>query len=120
MQRRVSTPDGVAYLQSNHPEFGPALKSYPNRVREVASKLSPLQTKGLFAKVAYATDCINIAGLCDSDKRNWYPADLADVVRSASKLGYTPDEMRTIIENADWAQGCPVCLTSEKQMRRSQ
>ena len=32
---------------------------------------------------------LNIAGLCDPAKRNWYPADAADTIRDAPKLGVT-------------------------------
>ena len=33
----------------------------------------------------------NIAGLCDPQKRNWYPVDLEDTIRGAGKLGLTPE-----------------------------
>jgi FADH2 O2-dependent halogenase len=108
MQRRLGDrKHPAAYLQSNHPDFGPAMRSFSDRIREAASTLSPLQMRGLEAKIAMATDCINVAGLCDASKRNWYGVDLNDVVVNAPKLGFTPDEMRTIIDTADWAKGCP-------------
>src|SRR5262249_47739503 len=36
--------------------------------------------------VADILEPINIAGLCDRSKKNWYPVDLADVVNGAPKL----------------------------------
>ncbi|HVZ22981.1 MAG TPA: tryptophan 7-halogenase [Vicinamibacterales bacterium] len=41
--------------------------------------------------VACATERLNVAGLCDPSKRNWYGVDLDDVVRGAGKLGVSAD-----------------------------
>jgi len=105
MQRRVA-PTSVAYLQSNHPTFGPAMAKYAALVRQGAASMSTADIDKLAQDIASATDVINVAGLCDPSKRNWYDADLEDVVKSASKLGFTPDEMQAIIQSADWAKGC--------------
>jgi FADH2 O2-dependent halogenase len=45
-------------------------------------------------RIANATESFNIAGLCDPARRNWYPVDLEDTIRSAAKLGLTPQEVR--------------------------
>ena len=39
------------------------------------------------AAVARSVEPLNIAGLCDPGKRNWYPVDVRDIVRGAGKLG---------------------------------
>ena len=39
------------------------------------------------ADVARAIEPINVAGLCDAQKQNWYGADLRDAVAGAHKLG---------------------------------
>jgi FADH2 O2-dependent halogenase len=44
------------------------------------------------AEVAAAIEPLNIAGLCDPEKRNWYPVDLQDTVRGAAKLGVTREQ----------------------------
>jgi FADH2 O2-dependent halogenase len=44
------------------------------------------------AEVARAIEPMNIAGLCDPAKGNWYPVDLRDTVRGAAKLGVTPEQ----------------------------
>jgi FADH2 O2-dependent halogenase len=49
------------------------------------------------ARIAKASDRLNIAGLCDAAKRNWYPVDLEDTARSASKLGLTSDRVREAV-----------------------
>ena len=45
-------------------------------------------------EVAAAIECLNVAGLCDPAKRNWYGVDPEDVVRGAAKLGLTPEGVR--------------------------
>jgi hypothetical protein len=40
--------------------------------------------------VRRAVDAVNIAGLCDAEKRNWYGADTADAIAGAPKLGVAP------------------------------
>lgn len=47
--------------------------------------------------VAAAVADLNIAGLCDASKRNWYAADLADTMRAAPLLGATPDAVRSCL-----------------------
>jgi FADH2 O2-dependent halogenase len=59
----------------------------------------------LFAsQVKQKIDCLNISGLCDKRKRNWYDVDLDDVIASADKLETTSDQMRRFLLTANWAQ----------------
>lgn len=56
--------------------------------------------------VACATERLNIAGLCDATKRNWYGVDLDDVVRGADKLGVSGDEVtRFVAETTERIHG---------------
>lgn len=55
------------------------------------------------ARVKAGVEPLNIAGLCDAGKRNWYGVDLNDVVIGAEKLGKSPAEMRAILRDAKWA-----------------
>src|SRR5262245_4373806 len=60
---------------------------------------------GLFAaQMKQKIDCLNVAGLCDQRKRNWYDVDLDDVIARAEKLEITSEEMRRFLLNASWAQ----------------
>ncbi|MBK9314477.1 MAG: tryptophan 7-halogenase [Acidobacteria bacterium] len=56
------------------------------------------------AQVKDVIEPLNIAGLCDPGKRNWYGVDLNDVIAGAEKLGKTSTEMITILQNAVWAK----------------
>jgi len=48
-------------------------------------------------RVATAVERINIAGLCDPSKRNWYDVDLEDPITGAAKLDTTPDAVRAML-----------------------
>ena len=45
----------------------------------------------------------NIAGLCDRRKDNWYGVDLEDTIRSAAKLGLTPEQVRSLLAASTWS-----------------
>ena len=44
-------------------------------------------------EIAEAIESINIAGLCDLGKRNWYGVDVADMMRGSVKLGVTAEDV---------------------------
>ena len=81
MARRVAPERAAAgFLRVADPAFGSALRS-----------LSPAcGVDGLGARVRDAVDAVNIAGLCDGRKRNWYGVEAEDAVAGAHKLGVTP------------------------------
>ena len=86
MSRRlnVHSPD-ARFLASDRTAFADAL-----------IRLSPQRRghDGRFeSDVTAAIEPINIAGLSDSGKRNWYPVDLQDTVRGAAKLGVTAERI---------------------------
>ena len=48
---------------------------------------------------------MNVAGLCDASKRNWYGVNLQDVIDSSSLFEIDCTELSEIIKKAPWAQG---------------
>lgn len=56
------------------------------------------------ARIATDIEHKNVAGLADTAKKNWYGVDLGDVVRGAEKLGFTPEQMKQILDKAAWAR----------------
>ena len=48
--------------------------------------------------VAAAIDGLNIAGLCDPSRRNWYPVETQDAVRGAGKLGVSPRTVQDCLD----------------------
>jgi FADH2 O2-dependent halogenase len=97
MERRLA-PDRVSlgFLRAADVRFASALQ-----------RLSPAvhtPDDDLLARVADASDAVNIGGLCDSAKRNWYPIDPEDTIRAARKLGLTPDHVRDVLTQLLGAQ----------------
>jgi FADH2 O2-dependent halogenase len=62
-------------------------------------RLSPASGRyaDLPERVASTVAHVNVAGLCDPAKRNWYGVDFDDTVRSAGKLGATEEEVRAML-----------------------
>jgi hypothetical protein len=56
---------------------------------------------------------LNVAGLCNENKRNWYGIDLADLIEGAAKLEMTDLEVRAIVRNAMWAQAAVSAFDAE-------
>ncbi len=104
MARRLGRPHlSGGFLAATHPQFGPQLRRAAHWARELAA--CPGADTAAFEKfVSEAISCLNVAGLCDARKQNWYGVDLSDVVDGAGKLGLTPNEMSAILKNAPWAQ----------------
>ena len=88
MAGRLGAPSRGFLCQAD-PEFADALGA-----------LSPVVSRhdDLARLVASCTERLNIAGLCDPAKRNWYAVDLEDTIRGASKLGVAPEQVRAMLE----------------------
>jgi len=82
MARRVAPERASAgFLRAGDPRFASALQS-----------LSPAcgLHGHLAARVREAVESVNVAGLCEEGKKNWYGADAEDTIAGAHKLGVTP------------------------------
>jgi len=109
MARRLNPSLVRRYLVADHPEFGAGMRRCAEMLRRRLNGTATMTGAGsFFADVADATSCLNVAGLSDTRKQNWYGVDLADVIDSAAKLGFTRLEMRRVLEEAPWAAGCPL------------
>jgi tetracycline 7-halogenase / FADH2 O2-dependent halogenase len=87
MERRLA-PERAAqgFLRATDVDYATAIRDLSPAMRTPAEDFS--------RHVADATRRINIAGLCEAGRRNWYPVDLDDTVRAADKLGLTADQVR--------------------------
>lgn len=90
------------FLAADQPDFADGLSACAGLLTERKYQMGvPI---ALFdQRVRDAVDERNIAGLCNLVKRNWYPVDLNDVIRGASKLGHTQEIVQQIITAAAWA-----------------
>lgn len=104
MARRLEKPHLVRrFLAADHAQFGPALLDCADWARSHGDA-GAMGVSDYAQTVANSVECINVAGLCDPAKRNWYPVDLNDVVAGAQKLGFESEEMKRILASAPWAQ----------------
>lgn len=98
MARRLDRRTMITrYLAANQTEFTADLHRF-------ADKASSEDSDFGLSDVAPCIERLNVAGLADPLKRNWYGVDLKDVIDNAAKLDYTPEELAPILADADWAQ----------------
>lgn len=104
MARRVDAPDRPQrFLCADHPTFGEATRRLSPAAAAAAAPQAGTGAApaGDYAReVAAAVDPINIAGLCDPAKRNWYGVDLEDTILGAAKLGVAPERVRACVFSA--------------------
>jgi len=86
MARRVAPARAAGFLRAADPVFAAALCELSPAVRRSESE-------ALADRVRLAVDAVNVAGLCEPRKRNWYAADAADAIAGAPKLGVPPGEI---------------------------
>ena len=63
---------------------------------------NPRGADDIVCLAADGIEVLNIAGLADVSKRNWYGVDLQGVIDNSHKLDLSQEEMRKIIATADW------------------
>jgi tetracycline 7-halogenase / FADH2 O2-dependent halogenase len=93
--RRLQRPHlAPSFLLCTHPQFGPACEQICNRAKHI---LTDAEAKALVAKIHEAIDPINVAGLANPDRRNWYPIEADDMLNAAAKLEASRDEVRDLL-----------------------
>jgi len=93
------------YLAADRAPFAAGVVQCARLLREQASNDGEADLQGFTQQVAQHAAGLNIAGLCDPRKRNWYGVDMQDVIQGAALLNMTPEEMRHVVATAPWAQG---------------
>ena len=78
-------------IQLREPAFGQATREICEAVVNGAERDEVL------AKIAATIEPINVAGLADPAKRNWYTVDLDDLFGAAAKLDSTESEIREML-----------------------
>ncbi len=80
-----------AFLSADHPTFGPAL------VRCCRMALRGGDREELLAAIRQAIEPLDVIGLGDPSRRNWYPVDPRDLHASAHKLGASRGEIDALL-----------------------
>lgn len=99
--RRLSRADRAgSFLCGDRPDFGPALAQCCRQAVSAspADRRHPAWRKSLIRRAAQAIRPIDVAGLSDSTRRNWFPVDPRELMRGAARLESTPDDVREMLE----------------------
>ncbi len=93
--RRLSKPQlASSFLLCDDPGFGPSCVRLCERARQPLSKLESAE----FIQDILATiEPFNIAGLGCKERRNWYPVEADDLLKNASKLGVSCEEIVALL-----------------------
>jgi FADH2 O2-dependent halogenase len=94
--RRLGKPHMAAsFLLHDHPYFGPQCRNLYRRLeRADASDITLCQD------IIRAIEPINLAGLGDARRRNWYPVDAADLFAGAWKVDATAEDIVGLLKRA--------------------
>ena len=92
--RRLGRPAlAGSFLAGDHPTFGPNLRA----CCRLAVARDPTRRAELFDAVARAIEPLDVIGLSDASRRNWYPVRAEDLVAARGKLGATREEIERVL-----------------------
>jgi FADH2 O2-dependent halogenase len=98
------TANLVARLYSNFDDFGKfcsfamtyfAAASYAEAARRLNR---PEKAPSFLSGVDQPLESIDVAGLANPSRRNWYPCRAEDLLENCGKLGVTPREVREMLQ----------------------
>lgn len=94
--RRLGKPHlAPSFLLHDHQHFGPAMQS-------IFKHTQAAHTESEIAEVAndiqQAIEPINIAGLGNPQRKNWYPVDADDLLNNAAKVESTREEINQLLK----------------------
>jgi tetracycline 7-halogenase / FADH2 O2-dependent halogenase len=94
--RRLNNPYlASSFLLHDHPGFGPIGAQLLARAR-----LAPQgrEAENLIEEIYRAIEPFDVAGLTNRNRRNWYPVDAEDLLRSAHKVHASRDEIAQMLD----------------------
>ena len=93
---RLGQPQLAAgFLLHDHPTFAPEAARLMARTGSVRT---PEEAVEFAEDVRRVIEPVNVAGLADARRRNWYPVDAQDLLGNAHKLGATREEVEALLE----------------------
>jgi FADH2 O2-dependent halogenase len=90
-------------MAADHPSFGPQMHACVKSLRE--KKSGPHLE--FINQIQNAIAPIDVAGLGDASRNNWYPALAQDALAAASKLGVKQTEIAGLLRRAGWYDETP-------------
>ena len=94
--RRLGRPQlASSFLLHDHPRFGAECARVLERAR---SARSDKDSEAVIEEIFRIIEPVDVAGLGNRARRNWYPVDADDLLRAAHKVGATRDEVLQMLE----------------------
>jgi len=94
--RRLGRPQlASSFLLRDHPQFGPQCARVLDRARLIRNAG---ESEELIEEIFRVIAPIDVAGLSDRARRNWYPVEAEDLLGAAHKVGATRDEIALMLE----------------------
>ena len=95
--RRLGKPHlAGAFLLSDHPWFGP-------RARSCCERALKSRNPELVEEIHRVIEPIDVAGLGNRRRRNWFPVAAEDLLAAAGKLEATPEEIRALLRRSGFS-----------------
>ena len=85
-------------MLGGHPAFAPALQHCLRLAAELRDDPTPTRRAALLDAIARAIEPVNVGGLADAERHNWYPATAADLLAGAGKLGASAPQVQAMLE----------------------
>jgi len=89
---------GDGFLLSGHATFAAALRDCLFLAVDHREHPTAERRGKLLIAIRQAIEPVNVAGLADTARRNWYPAQAADLFAGANKLGATKQAIQAMLD----------------------
>lgn len=94
--RRLGRPQlASSFLLHDHPQFGPECARVLERAHLADSEA---ESCAVIEEIRRVIEPVNVAGLTNIARRNWYPVDAEDLLGAAHKLSASRDEVLQMLE----------------------
>lgn len=94
--RRLGRPHlASSFLLHDHPKFGAECARVLERARAARSDQ---ESQAVIEEVLRIIEPVDVAGLSNQARRNWYPVDAEDLLRAAHKVKASRDEILQMLE----------------------
>lgn len=99
--QRLGKPQlASSFLLHDHPQFGPNCARVLEKARAVRDDKG---AASVIDEIRQVIEPIDVAGLSDRERRNWYPVDGKDLLSAAHKLGASRNEVLQMLERCGFS-----------------
>ncbi|HEV2274971.1 MAG TPA: tryptophan 7-halogenase [Acidobacteriaceae bacterium] len=99
--RRLGRPElAPSFLLHDHPHFGPVMARLLERSLHLHTEE---ESAGFVQETLRAIEPINVAGLGDPGRRNWYPVEAEDLLAAAGKVGASREEILQLLRRCGFS-----------------